>query len=105
MTTDLTPRRRILPRVALPRTRHPHRSDARSQQELIKALSHLPPARRGPEILPGARIIRPSLTRRQVRPMMPRLLEGEFQRRLVLVLAGVTIFFLLIVSLTGSFYL
>lgn len=80
-------------------------ADPRSQQELMHELSHLPPARRGPALRPGARIIRPSLTRRQVQPMLPRLLEGEFQRRLVLVLAGVTIFFVVIVALTGSFFL
>lgn len=37
--------------------------------------------------------------------MMPRLMAGEFQRQLVLVLLGLTIFVVLIVGLTGSFFL
>lgn len=67
-------------------------------------LAQLPPARRGPALRPGARIVRPSLTGRQPQPMMPRLLKGEFQRRLVLVLSGVTIFVVVIVMLGGSFF-
>jgi hypothetical protein len=35
---------------------------------------------------------------------MPRLLAGEFQHRLVLVLAGVLIFVALVVALGGSFF-
>jgi hypothetical protein len=67
-------------------------------------LSHLPRARRGPALRPGTRIVRPSLTRRQPQPMIPRLLDGEFQRRLVLVLTGVTLFVVVIVALGGSFF-
>lgn len=65
MTTDLTPGRRILPRIALPRARQLQQTDPRSQQELMHELSHRPPARRGPALRPGTRIVRPSLTRRQ----------------------------------------
>jgi hypothetical protein len=67
-------------------------------------LSHLPPARRGPALRPGTRIVRPSLTRRQQQPMMSRLLEGDFQRRLLFVLTGVTIFVVVVVMLGGSFF-
>jgi hypothetical protein len=94
----------MLPRVAVSRARRPHQVDARSQQELIHELAKLPPARRGPALRPGTRIVRPSLTRRQPQPMIPRLLDGEFQRRLVLVLTGVTIFAVVIVALGGSFF-
>ena len=95
-------------RVALPVLRSRRRTAGdRSQQQLLRALAQLPAARRGQALRQGRDpLARPSLPGR-VRPPAPildRLLAGEYQRRLLLALAGVMLFVVVIVALGASFF-
>jgi hypothetical protein len=70
---------------------------------MLHELGQLPAARQGPVLRPGrASVARPVAARQAQRrqPLLTRVVAGEFQRRLMLVLAGVTIF-VAVVALLG----
>jgi hypothetical protein len=79
---------------------------SRPQQRFLDALEQLPPPRRGP-VLRAERVTvdwSPPRQTRRPEPWVPRLLAGEFQRRLVLTLAGVAIFVVIVTALGASFF-
>jgi hypothetical protein len=79
--------------------------DTRTRERMLNELAHLPPPRQGPVLKAGrAMPIRPVAERRAQRrePLFTRLVGGEFQRRLMLVLVGVTIFVVVVLLLGVS---
>lgn len=77
---------------------------SRQQHRYLEALAELPPAHRGPVLRAGhatADWLAPPRPRRPA-PLVPRLLAGEFQRRLVLTLIGVSIFVIVVTALGAS---
>jgi hypothetical protein len=72
---------------------------------MLDALAGLPPAHQGPVVRAGHATADWLAPQQQLRtgPLVPRLLAGEFQRRLVLTLIGVTIFIVVITALGASF--
>ena len=100
---------RLRPRLRMPVMSAKRRpGDTRSRQRMLHELAHLPPARRGP-VLQNRRtaVPRPVAERRAQRraPLLTRLVAGELQHRLVLVLAGLTIFVALVTLLGADLFL
>jgi hypothetical protein len=81
--------------------------DARQQHRFLDTLAELPPAHQGPVLRAGhatADWLAPPQRPRRPQPLVPRLLAGEFQRRLVLTLVGVAIFVVVVTALGASLF-
>jgi hypothetical protein len=99
---------RLQPRWRMPVLRTSRRpGDTRTRERMLKELAHLPPPRQGPVLQAGRAVPMRPVAERRVQPREPlftRLVAGEFQRRLMLVLAGVTLFVVVVLLLGVSLF-
>lgn len=94
---------RLHPRWRLPVPRAKRgATDPRSRQRMLHELAHLPAARQGPQLRAGHPVsAHQSMSRRNVRPqpLMTRLLAGDLQLRVIVMLALATLVAILLVVL------